>query len=221
MQPYLALITPLTGGHPDQGLPGFQPYPDQGLPGAQPGPSHPIYIPGAPPGFPGSPSHPIYIPGVPTHPIAPGGGGGRPTHPIAPGGGGNYPDQGLPGDQPSIGNPIYIPPSEGQPPGIWIPVFPSQLPSPGGTTPPWGINIDQPDQGLPVPPDQLPGLPEPPTGLENKVIVAIHKPGEDWVVKAYDANARPDQGLPQPPPSGQPPVAGQPLPPHAQPKRGR
>jgi hypothetical protein len=39
-------------------------------------------------------------------------------------------------------------------------------------------------------------LPEPPAELADKIIVAVHKPGEDWTVKAYDANARPDHGLP-------------------------
>ena len=41
MQPFLALITPLSG-HPDQGLPGGGNYPDQGLPGQPPRPAHPI-----------------------------------------------------------------------------------------------------------------------------------------------------------------------------------
>lgn len=144
-----------------------------------------------------------------------------------------------------IGNPIVIPPAPGQPPGIWVPVFPSNLPSPGGPGgpppqmgnpiylpgPPAGIWVptfpsnpitnpgdpnnpggrppgtwggggvgDYIDAGLPpaqpLPPDELPGLPEPPAAIADKIVVAIHKPGEEWVVKAYDANAHPDQGLP-------------------------
>ena len=85
-QPYLALITPLTGhpdqglppsggGRPDQGLPGHQPYPDQGLPGGQGGrPSQPIYHPG----------HPDH--GLPEHPDQglPGGSGGRPDWGLPP-----------------------------------------------------------------------------------------------------------------------------------------
>jgi hypothetical protein len=118
-QPYLALITPLTGGgHPDQGLPGggnfpshpWVPpspgapvYPDQGLPGSQPQPSHPIVIPGAPEDGPGSPQHPIYITGIPSHPIyIP----GFPAHPLPP-----APDQGLPGIPPGIPTHPWVPPS--------------------------------------------------------------------------------------------------------------
>jgi len=118
-QPYLALITPLTGHHPDQGLPGAQPgYPSQGLPPFAT--QLPIIIPGAPPGSPGSPSHPIYLPVYPSqglpghqpHPDQglPGGQGGRPTHPIhIPG----VPDQGLPPGQNIPSNelpPIPVPP---------------------------------------------------------------------------------------------------------------
>lgn len=153
MQPYLALITPLSGGHPDQGLPPWQGgYPDQGLPVPPGQPSHPIVLPGAPPGSPGSPSHPIYVTGNPSHPI-------------------------------------------------YVPGYPSHPMAPGGTTPPWGINIDQPDQGLPVPPDLVEGLPPPPGELADKVVVAVYRPDYGWVAKSYD-NARVDAGLP----------------PHAQPK---
>lgn len=76
-EPFLALITPLTGGAPGSPshpihLPG---YPDQGLPGGSGGsPSQPIYHPG----------HPDHgLPAHPSHPIAGGGGGvavaARPT----------------------------------------------------------------------------------------------------------------------------------------------
>jgi hypothetical protein len=139
------------------------------------------------------------------------------SNPIAPGG--TTPPWGIPEHRPIIGNPIVIPPDNpgGQPPGVWIPLFPSNPIAPGGTTPPWGISSDRPwggggvgdyiDNSLPpappVPPEELPGLPEPPEALADKIIVAVHKPGEDWTVKAYDANARPDHGLP----------------PYAQPKR--
>lgn len=84
----LAWITPVSGGHPDQGLPGGGEYPDQGLPGGGGRPSHPIALPPLPPGVPtppialpptvwppqppsaGGPSNPIVIPGTPEHPIA-------------------------------------------------------------------------------------------------------------------------------------------------------
>ena len=64
----LCYITPVTGEHPDQGLP----------PGSPGTPSHPIELPPLPPGVPahpivppsgGTPSHPIFIPGTPEHPI--------------------------------------------------------------------------------------------------------------------------------------------------------
>ena len=35
--------------------------------------------------------------------------------------------------------------------------------------------------------------------IKDDVVIAIHRPGEEWVVKAYDADARPDQGLPPTP----------------------
>jgi hypothetical protein len=66
----LCYITPVTGEHPDQGLP----------PGSPGTPTHPIEIPPLPPGAPahpivlppsgGYPSHPIFIPATPEHPIA-------------------------------------------------------------------------------------------------------------------------------------------------------
>lgn len=116
-QPYLALITPLTG-YPDQGLPGGgqgggQPSHPINIPGL--GPVHPIVIPGTPPGQPGSPTNPIYIPGNPSHPWVPpagggGGSGGHPSHPIhIPG----VPDQGLPEGEEIPSNelpPIPVPP---------------------------------------------------------------------------------------------------------------
>jgi hypothetical protein len=117
MQPYLALITPIGAGHPDQGLPGAPP----------PQPSHPIVLPGVPDPYPGSPSHPIYITGNPSQPIyiPPGYWGGSNPHP----------DQGLPGSQPhpdqglppnSGGQPSH--PIAGLPPGV--PTHPITLPKP-------------------------------------------------------------------------------------------
>jgi hypothetical protein len=152
-QPFLALITPLSGGRPDQGLPGggyypdqglpgggpggrpdqgFNPdYPSQGLPGGGPGPSHPIVLPGAPPGSPGSPSHPIYITGNPSHPI------------YVPG----YPDQGLPGGQGGVPTHPWVPPEgETLPPppddivneyvvAVWNPTKAEWTVTIGGATP--------------------------------------------------------------------------------------
>jgi hypothetical protein len=100
MQPYLALITPLSGGHPDQGLPPQPVYPDQGLPGQ-------------PPGIWPSPGHPA-------HPIAP---GGRP--PGIWGGPPSYPDQGLP-----PGGSVGVWPSPGVPTHPWVPPAGEELPPP-------------------------------------------------------------------------------------------
>ena len=170
-QPYLALITPLTG------------MPDQGLPPISPGvPTHPI----APGGSPGSPSHPIYHPGHPDHglPAYPdqglpaGGQGGSPSHPIYhPGhpdhGLPAYPDQGLPGGGSSGGqpsHPIHIPgvPDQGLPPG-------EEIPS-----------------------NELPPIPVPPEYQED-LVIGVKQPGStDWTFTAYDV--QPDQGQPSPTP---------------------
>jgi hypothetical protein len=111
-QPFLALITPLTGDgggggsgnvptHPivtpptgkPPGIWGGPPlYPDQGLPGPQPRPEHPItlppYEPGGPPvqiwPSPGHPSHPIVIPPPPPPPA------GEAVKPPPEGGGWGY-----------------------------------------------------------------------------------------------------------------------------------
>lgn len=144
MQPYLALITPLSGGYPDQGLPQPQPpagggaYPDQGLPGWQPRPGRPID-----PGY----GYPIERPG---HPIAPGGrpdqglpgeAGARPDHGYVP-----YPDQGLPG-MPGVPTHPWVPPEgETLPPppdeivneyvvAVWNPTKAEWTVSVGGATP--------------------------------------------------------------------------------------
>ena len=163
-------------------------------------------------------------------------GGGRPdnTLPQPPlgiwgGGGMPYPDQGLPGGQggrPS--QPIYHPghPDHG------LPAHPDHgLPGGSGGRPDQGLP-PFPSQGLPpggtdIPSNELP-MPEPPPDHADDIIVAVHRPGEEWVVKAYDADARPDQGLPgsQPHPShpiapGSPPRPDQGLPPTPQPQRRR
>jgi hypothetical protein len=105
-QPFLAYVIPVSGGQPDQGLPG-QP------PGIWPGPgfpTHPIAPGGPPPGiWPGQPGH-RPDQGLPQPP------GIWPNPP----GGGNRPDQGLPPG-------TVIPP-----PQVGIPIFPGQLPSFGG-----------------------------------------------------------------------------------------
>ena len=180
MQPYLALITPLSG-HPDQGLPGGGNYPDQGLPGQPPRPAHPI----APGGGGGSPSHPIYHPGHPDH--------GLPA----------YPDQGLPGGGQggSPSHPIYHPghPDHG------LPAYPDQGLPPGqsGGQPSHPIHIPGvPDQGLPegqpIPDNELPPIPVPPE-YQDDLVIGVKQPGStEWTFTAYDV--QPDQGQPAPTP---------------------
>jgi len=177
MEQFLALITPLTGSAPGQppGIwGGAPPYVDIGGPGSQPGPSHPIALPPGSVG--GTPEHPIYYPpsppGQPSHPIVlpPNSVGGTPEHPIY------YP----PTVWPPGGHPSHPIAPGGKPPGYW-----------GGEAPPY------PDHGLPVPPTVWP--PEPiaplPPDLESVVVVAVHKPGQDWEVKTYPV--APSQGLPE------------------------
>jgi hypothetical protein len=140
MQPFLAMILPVSGGvpthpiapggppprpwgpinYPDQGLPGNQPYPDQGLPGQQPG----IWGGG----------------GVGNYPDA-GFPGPQPGGPVRPWGPINYPDQGLPGAQPVPGrpsHPIYYPPV------IWDPSRPTNpIANPGDPNNPGAGQAEQ------------------------------------------------------------------------------
>jgi len=151
---------------------------------------------------------PVSSPGYPDHTL-PGGGGegiwpgpGYPTHPIQP-----VP----PGSPGSPQHPIYIP---GAPPGSAgspeHPIYITGIPShPIVVVPPLVPSQGlpgYPDQGLPVPPGQLPGLPEVPPELASSIVVAVHKPGQPWVVKTYPVGPShpipptPDQGLPPEPP---------------------
>ena len=113
------------------------------------------------------------------------GGSGRPDNTL-PGGQGGHPSQ-----------PIYHPghPDHG------LPAYPDQgLPGGQGGRPDQGLP-PFPDQGLPggeeIPSNELP-MPEPPPDHADDIIVAVHRPGQEWVVKAYD-NVQPDQGLPPTP----------------------
>lgn len=116
MQPFLAMITPLSsGGEPSHPIaPGGPP------PEVWPGPGYPAH-PIAPGGPPPWVSHPIPPTVWPNPPGAgpgnpPGFWGGTPppwpTHPIAPGGP-------PPGIWPSPGHPAHPIAPGGQPPGIW------------------------------------------------------------------------------------------------------
>lgn len=170
--------------------------PDQGLPGLPPGINYPTF---------------------PSHPIAPGGGGGSPSHPIAPG---------------------------GQPPGFYPPFFPTHPIAPGGgggspshpIAPGGGGNY--PDQGLPS--GGSPGIDNSlPIGLPPDGFILVYSPAYGWLFIPA-GGPRPDQSLPgrQPGSGGKPdqslpgsqpgvdntlppdqPRPDQGLPPHAQPKR--
>lgn len=184
MAGYLAYIIPVDRDRPVD--PGY------GVEGPPPKPSHPIYIPGAPPGSPGSPTHPIYIEGIgPSHPIyVPGLPPGHPAHPIY--GGPVYPSQG-PGFPTNPIAPGGQPPYPSQGPG-----FPTNPIAPGGEPPGYWGGVAPPvvDNGLPVPPTVWP--PEPiaplPPDLSSQIVVAVHRPGQDWEVKTYPVG--PDQSLP-------------------------
>jgi len=197
MAGYLAYIMPLDGspGRPDNTLPGIGGPVDPGYGVGIERPSHPIALP--PGSVSGTPEHPIYTPpsapGQPSHPIVlpPNSVGGTPEHPIY------YP----PTVWPPGGHPSHPIAPGGQPPGIW------------GGAPPWVDNTlpgSQPgvDNGLPVPPNVWP--PQPiaplPPELSSQVIVAVHKPGQDWVVKSYPVGPSQGPGMPGqlPDPGGQP-----------------
>jgi hypothetical protein len=183
MQPFLAMITPLSDARPDHGLPGQPPgiWPSPGHP------AHPIAPGGPPPGYWGGVAPPL-----PTHPIAPGGPppgywGGvappHPSHPIAPGGqppgiwgGGNVPmptppihlpPGTIPGLKPD--HPIYIPPSSGIP---GVPTHPIVLPPPGS------------------PPDQKPEV------AENWDVKSAWTAETGWVVAIVPSDQHP--GVPTP-----------------------
>ena len=95
-EPFYAVIIPLSGGRPDQGLPPVSPgYPDQGLPGGgyypdQGLPGRPPHVGNRPPGSWDRPEYPSQGPVRPGRPVDPGYEWGgrpvRPSHPIAPGG---------------------------------------------------------------------------------------------------------------------------------------
>jgi hypothetical protein len=139
----LALITPISGGHPDQGLPGHEGPVDPGygvsgdrvwppvnLPPLPPGvwPSPPVGV--WPPSRPGIPSNPIVVypprvdnslPGAPPAPDQglPGSGGKPPKPDQGLPGTPPAPDQGLPGTPPSVDNSLPQPPAT-----IWPPLPP-------------------------------------------------------------------------------------------------
>jgi len=133
---FIALITPMSGGRPDQSLPGGQGgRPDQSLPGAQPGIDN--TLPGQLP----RPEHPIF------YPLPPGGvidntlPGSQPQPDQGLPGEQPKPDQGLPGEQPSAEHPIVLPPGSGnwEPVYIWgggnvpMPTPPIEIPPEGET----------------------------------------------------------------------------------------
>ena len=145
MQPFLALITPVSSGTPTPPI-YYPPYPDQGLP---PYPSHPI----APGGSPGTPTHPIYNPpypdqGLPGQPPGIWPSPGYPSHPIAPGGPTVLPAV----TEAQIGTHPEKPDPEAA--GVWV------LVAIGGGAIAWAWMEPPepvvPDQGLPTPPVATP-----------------------------------------------------------------
>jgi hypothetical protein len=212
MQPFLAMITPLSGGggpvDPGFGVPGWPAHPiapggrppgiwggappwiDNTLPGPQP-------IPGWPPVV----MPPIYYP--------PGGGGGPPLGtwggdspwpgyarpPIAPGGrppgiwGGppNWIDNTLPGPQPT----------PGWPPVIMPPIF---IPIPPGEKPPEPGNGLTPSHPIYIPGESGPG------GVKQLVFVYIPSIGGVWFLVDVPAAPPPAPTHPivEPPPPGGP-----------------
>ena len=64
---------------------------------------------------------------------------------------------------------------------------------PGAVDPGWGAGTPPVDPGfgggVPVPPSLWPPQPLPPLppDLETEVVVAVHRPGQDWVVKSRPA----------------------------------
>ena len=164
-EPFYAVIIPLGGGRPDQGLPWpGRPgggYPDQGLPGGpETDPPYPDQgLPGRPPHVgnrpPGSrPEYPSQGPVRPGRPVDPGyEWGGRPGRP----------DQGLPGQ-----------------PGVW-PRPPGGNYPDQGLPPELGIGDIGPAQPW-VPPSGE-ELPPPPAEIAGQVVVAVWKPDEQaWKV---------------------------------------
>ena len=106
--------------------------------------------------------------------------GGGSTHlaMITPLGGGHI-DQGLP-EGPGWGGPAD--------PGFGV----GGIPHPGHGLPGGGFDPARPDHelpGTPVPPTIWPPQPLPPLppDLETEVVVAVHRPGQDWVVKSRPA----------------------------------
>lgn len=214
-KPFYAVIIPLTGdhpdqglpepspGHPDQGLPGGGYYPDQGLPGRPDYPSQGPVRPGwgggerpshgLPPSFPGRPGH---LPARPGRPVDPSYGVGE-----------GHPDQGLPAG-PDQGLPP-LPPGAPVAPGH-LPWHPGGAPDqglPGGSPgdpqhPIWIPDEDlKPGQGLPVEPGEIwppmVGLPEPKGGF-----ILAYIPGMGY--RYIKVELKPDHGLPG---GGAPPTA--------------
>ena len=172
-EPFYAVIIPLGGGRPDQGLPwpgrpgGGGGYPDQGLPGGpETDPPYPDQgLPGRPPHVGNRP------PGSWSPPDYPSQGPVRPGRPVDPG-------YGWEGRPPHVGN---------RPPGSWDrPEYPSQGPvRPGRPVDP-GFGIPELGDLGPAQPWVPPAgeeLPPPPAEIADQVVVAVWKPDEQaWKV---------------------------------------
>jgi hypothetical protein len=102
---------------------------------------------------------------------------GHPDQGLPEGGNGYYPDQGLPGRPPHVGN---------RPPGSWNrPEYPSTGPVRPGrpVDPSWGIDADLGPAHPWVPPSGE-ELPPPPEEIAHQVVVAVWRPEQQtWTVK--------------------------------------
>ena len=205
--PYVqGFLNIVSGGSPDNSLPGMPVGPDNSLPGSGAGIDN--SLPKPPPGVwpPPSAAHPI----VPAPPGTPPGVIWPPIgHPPSWGGGwggGGHPDQGLPGGG---GRPAR--PDQGLPGGGGRPARPDQgLP---GQRPPHASG--QPVPGGGQPDNTLPGQPaHPDQGLPSgKFWVVAGIPGVGWRYVCVDPSQQPDQGLPPEGGTTPPPTPDQGLPP--------
>ena len=65
--------------------------------------------------------------------------------------------------------------------------LPSGGARPGHDLPQPPVTTWPPPGGTPVPPQIWPTPPQPlPPQIASQIVVAVHRPGQDWVVRAYD-----------------------------------
>jgi hypothetical protein len=220
-------VTPayiVTGGGPDNSLPGVPPGIDNSLPGSPPGidNSLPRHTRPVDPGY-GIPLPPVTVwPTPPTigYPLPI-----PPTYPVPP----DYIDN-LPPMPPTVWPTPPVPPTTWPPPQPirpGVPVYPALPIAPGGERPSTGP-VPEPPGGVVSPPiapgGDVPGmpLPMPPgavwpplPGVEGKVIAFVWFVGYGWRWGSFDPSLTVGYPLPAPPGG----VIDNTLPPYAQPRR--